>query len=176
MEHLPDLPASGLGLLLAPQPLRRTLMTALATQLARRGPLRVLDGGNCFDARGLARRLRAHGRSYHAALDNVQVARAFTCFQLAALLAETAAAGPPTLLLDLLGTFGDEHVPANERQQAFHHCLAELHRLGQHGLVLASAGRPPDPERRAWLAQLESRAAQVWQFELPAPPTPLRLF
>jgi hypothetical protein len=47
----------------------------------------------------------------------VRLSRAFTCYQMLALLAETPAGGPPTLVLDLLDTFYDESVPLHESRR-----------------------------------------------------------
>ena len=117
MQILPATPAVGLILIAAPRAIRRALVTSLTVQLALVGSLRVLDGGNSFDGLKLARELRRHTRSYHAALNRVQVARAFTCYQMLTLLADTPPLGIPTLVMDPLESFYDENIDLSERQR-----------------------------------------------------------
>jgi hypothetical protein len=178
MDDLPDLLPGSFTLLLAPQPLRSRLATALAARLALGGPLRVLDGGNRFDAYGLARLLRRCTPALPAALQRVQVARAFTCHQMAALLAGgEAIPGVPILALDLLATFLDENVPLDERLHLLGLCTARLHRLAQAAPLLVSSAPPPGDEPSGELyARLEQAAGRVWRLELPAAPQQPRLF
>ncbi len=113
-----------------------------AASLALTGPLRVLDGGNCINIYPLARALRRRTAALTAALRNVRLSRAFTCYQMLALLAETPADGTPTLALDLLGTFYDESVPLYESQRLLRLAILELLRLRAGGPLTVSA-RPP---------------------------------
>jgi hypothetical protein len=101
----PRLGAGRLYLLIAPRPAVDRLMDALAVRLAlaaagRPGVeshqpyLHILDGGNRFDlhaiARGLSNGLAGGSVLVEAALQSIRVARAFTCYQMEALLAEVA--------------------------------------------------------------------------------------
>jgi hypothetical protein len=65
-------------------------MLDLAARLALRGELRVLDGGNSFNAytvaRNLGRLVGGGGSALEEALQRIQVARAFTCYQVLTLL------------------------------------------------------------------------------------------
>jgi hypothetical protein len=163
MQNLPDLLPGCIQLLLAPNPLRRKLTTHLSVRLALQGPMRVLDGGNRFDLRGLARELRRQTHHYHAALAGVYVARAFTCYQATALLAETSSQPIPTLVPDLLTTFQDENVAFEERRRLLGDCLEQLQRLSYKTILLVSA----DPQTPELLTPLIAAAGQIWQFELP---------
>lgn len=155
------LPVAGqLHLLVAPRRAASELIGALAARLALSGSVRVLDGGNCFDAYAVARAVRRQTAQLDAVLGNVLVARAFTCFQMAALLGETPSSNAPVLALDLLGTFGDENVPAYERLWLLDECLGHLRRLAQSAPVLMSAS-PASP----FLPPLEQAADQVWRLE-----------
>lgn len=113
-----------------------------AADLALAGPLRVLDGGNCINVYPLARALRRRTAALSTALGNVRLSRAFTCYQMLALLTETPADGLPTLVLDLLGTFYDESVPLYETQRLLRQAILELLRLRAGGRLTVSA-RPP---------------------------------
>ena len=67
-----------------------TAMLTFAARLAVHAPLRVLDGGNQFNAREVARLLRSQNApDVYAALERIRVARAFTCYQMLALLEQT---------------------------------------------------------------------------------------
>ena len=176
MNNLPALYPEQLHLLLAPRPARFELINALITRLAHTGPLLVLDGGNCFQAHRLARLLGRHTSNLEAALNNIYVARAFTCYQVLALLSETPAAPVPTLVLDLLSTFHDESVPLRERIRLLDASLLELHRLSSRAPTLVSAALETRELSGELLERLEESADQVWRLEPQLPPQPLRLF
>ena len=65
-------------------------------------------GGIPFEDYRLARAIRRQTHAVGAALERLQVARAFTCYQMAALLAHAPAGTNPTLVFDLTATFYDE--------------------------------------------------------------------
>ncbi len=167
----------------------------MAARLALHAPLRVLDGGNCFNAyivaqalrpallpALLAQQARQQTQDVEAALERIRVARAFTCYQMVTLLDETPATAAATAVLDLLATFRDETVPMAERQRLLGHCLERLELLAAAGPLLVSAspdGGPPmsSPHRQRQatpgdelLVRLERAADQVWRFSSPAPP------
>jgi hypothetical protein len=161
------------------------ILLDLAARLARRGPLRLLDGGNRLDVYALnlavARALDRGGPggspgSLREVLERIQLARAFTCYQLVALLRDTPAAGTPTIVLDLLATFYDESVPAVESRRLLRTCIVHLARLNRAAPVAVSA-RPAMPVNRPELLEfLAAAAGQVWMLEPEAPREPPRLF
>ena len=181
MEHLPELHIGKLHLLVAPGEVRRGMAAALTARLALNGPLRVLDGGNSFAAHQIARHVRRSTVHLHETLRRIQLARAFTCYQVLALLESAAPAPIPTLMLDLLSTFYDENVQLQERRSLLQTSLQYLRRLSQQTTVLVSASLtsslPDSPSGETELLHiLESAADQVWRFELPSPPAQPRLF
>jgi hypothetical protein len=163
----------------------RTHMLTLAARLARRSALQVLDAGNQFNAYEVARSLRQEGADgFQQALERIRVARAFTPYQLLALL-EATANGPsrmypsaPTLVLDLLNTFYDENLPQPERRRLLVRGLAELRRLSQAAIVVVSARPTPltqeDPLRL--VDMLKEASDEVLMFEDMAPVVQPRLF
>jgi hypothetical protein len=194
MSGFLELSPARLYLVVAPRPIRRSMMTAFAVRLALTGPACLLDGGNSLDLYGLARQLRqqcAHQEeaAWQAALERVTVARAFTCYQMAALLSAAAgsASNAATLVLDLLDTFYDESVGLAERHRLLESCLPLLRRLARQACVVISAGTPslisaPRPQsamkmRReegpgmdeGFLAMLEETADQVIRLEAEIP-------
>ncbi len=176
---LPDLPSGKIVLVLAAHGAQEVLLE-LAAGLARRGPLRVLDGGNRFNAYRLARLLRRQTPELSAALNRISLARAFTCYQVETLVAASSADPPmPTLILDLLSTFYDESVSLGERRWLLERCMQHLRRLGEQAPVAVSAqpALPAQAERASLLRILQEAADQVWEMEAPTlPAPPPRLF
>lgn len=165
-----------LALLTAPQA-ARPQMLLLSARLALAGPLRVLDGGNSFDAYAVSRALRAHTPHVAPALQRIQVQRAFTCYQMLTLLEEAAPAPVPTLVLDALFTFQDESVHLAERRRLLGECTLRLRTLSRAGIIVVSV-RPPDPQpgSAGLYALLQAACDAHWQPPPPeAPPGPLPL-
>lgn len=145
----------------------------LAT-LALRGQVTVIDGGNCFDAYTLARTLRAHTHQIEAALKRVWLSRAFTCYQVLAMLAELPMDGTPVIVLDLLSTFLDESVNLNKRLRLLDSSLNLLRRISQ-GAPVAIWARTrtstiTSEDQRLLLPLLEI-AHDIWELQTPETPT-----
>lgn len=179
MENItiPELQLAQLGVVILPHD-RRGLMLDLAASLAESGPLRVLDGGNQFNAYLVARALRSRTVDVQRMLTRIRLARAFTCYQVSALLASEAAVGIPTLVLDLLSTFYDENVPLPERWRLLRQCLVHLRRLSRTAplVVSASPSRVPDAHTERLLDALRRSADQVKEIQQPEPKPPMSLF
>ena len=161
-------------LLVGPRSLNANLLSLVA-RLAERVPLRILDGGNRFNAYAVAR--QARGRP--EVLERITVSRAFTCYQVLALLESTPAVHSPFIVLDLLNTFYDESVQAGERKRLLRGCLAHLHRLEQAAGGVVSVHPPALPSQAASeLLGLLQAATPDTYFVQPVPPAPapLRLF
>jgi len=135
-------------------------LLAAAARLAGRGPVTILDGGNRCNAYVLAR--AAGGRP--ELLGRISLSRAFTCYQMAALLENTPAGPAPVLVLDFLATFYDEAVSAFERRRLLAGCLVDLRRLSREAGVAVGVCPPKvaSPENGALLAALHAAADGVW--------------
>ena len=161
----------------------RTHMLALAARLARYGALQVLDAGNQFNAYEVARNLRQEGaEGFQQALERIRVARAFTPYQVLALLEATGPgqvyASAPTLVLDLLNTFYDENLPQPERRRLLVRCTTELRRLSRAAVVVVSV-RPTLPVQEDPLGlvdMVQEASDEVLLFEEMAPMVQPRLF
>jgi len=175
-----------LVLVIAPQA-GGPIMLDLMAHLACRGPLRILDGGNRFDAYGcnlaVARALNSRTADLPAVLERIHLARAFTCYQMATLLKETLEQPTPTIVLDLLATFYDESVPAAESQRLLETCIAHLRRLNRIAPVAVSVRPGPsashlkaDIDRPQLMESLQSAAGQTFALEPYTPSPPPRLF
>ena len=155
-----------LAVIIAPQA-GRSFLLDLAARLAVRGPLRVLDGGNQFNAYPVARAIRRYTPDLANILQDIRLARAFTCYQMAALIADSPAGAVPTLVFDLLATFYDENISLFDSRRLLSTCLAKLQRMGQTGPVIVGA-QPPGPvsqERKVLLDQLRKSTPQVWEVQ-----------
>ncbi len=153
---------------------REQVLACIAT-LALEGPVLVLDGGVLFNVYRVV--MAAHGQT--RLLNRIRFARAFTCYQIVALLERTPAEEFFVVILDLLATFQDENVPAGERLRLLKTCLPHLTRLSRPRGALVSVGPIANmpPESRPLFQLLEREAAQVVGWQTPAlPEGPARLF
>ena len=172
MQILPALLRGQLCLaLIDPELGHAWLMEPLAV-LALKGPVRVIDGGNRFDAYRLARALRWQGVDPAPVLGRVTISRAFTCHQLACSLAQDDDAPFPLIVLDFLATFQDENVPPHERQRLFEACLPRLRQVARRAPLLVTARTG-----HATFSEALARAAdRVLYRQAPAQPRALPLF
>ena len=120
----------------------------------------------------MARAARRYTADLTGALARIRLSRAFTCYQMVELLADTPADGLPTLVIDLLATFYDDNVQLTESQRLLSDCIPHLQRLSQFAPVVVSA-KPPAPlcAQKSVLADaLQAAAGGSWKLEaLPAP-------
>ena len=134
-------------------------------QVGEHAGVHVLDGGNRFNGYTLAR--AAYGRQ--EILNRITVARAFTCYQMLALLESTPASDGPFVILDLLRTFYDESVQAGERKRLLRACIAQMQRLEQAGGGLVSVHPPAlaSPAAVELLGMLQEAAADTFFVQPP---------
>jgi len=161
-------------LLVLPRALRNRFLSGLGV-IAQKKTLLVLDGGNQFNAYLVSRSVR--GRA--DILNRIRVSRAFTCYQMVALLHSLPQTTNPIVCLDFLATFLHESLPVHERQRLLESCLPHFARLSQSAelIVAISAPKVTLPETNPFLDILQNAAAHTWRPEMPAPaPEPPRLF
>ncbi len=144
------------------------IMLGFAARLAAWSSLRVLDGGNRFNARQVATILHSlNTPDLYAALGRIRIARAFTCYQMLALLEQTSPGHQPTLVIDLLDTFYDESAPLADRRRLVEGCLIRLRELSRLAPVAVSI-RPPPPSQSdptGLLEIVEQAADSLWYQE-----------
>jgi len=161
-------------LLVGPRSINTQLLIAIA-RLGEGGYLRVLDGGNRFNAYTVAR--AARGRP--EVLNCITVSRAFTCYQVLSLLESTPAIQVPFVVLDMLSTFYDESVQVGERKRLLRSCINHLKRLERIAGGVVSVHPPSVPSvasQELW-GLLQSSAADTYVVQPAAPaPEPMRLF
>ena len=121
----------------------------ICAEIAVRQPLHVLDFGNRCDMYYTARQLRYLTRDPAAAMQNIRLQRAFTCYQALALLREIETMEPemPVFILDLLAPFLDENIKTGEIFRLFGEAVEHLrHALQTRPLLI---GVKPVPQKLA---------------------------
>ncbi len=161
MNLYPALKTGQLLVAIAPHAAREEA-TQLAVEVALRGPLTVLDGGNRITPYRIAHVLRKQIVDISTAANRLYIRRAFTCYQMLALLEDTPALKQPYLILDLLGTFYDDQVPDREVRRLLDLCLQQINRLCQVGPVAVMLAPPVTIERSFLVEQVCERADQLF--------------
>ncbi len=146
-------------------------MLELAAWLSMQGPTRVLDGGNRFNAYPVAQSIRRQNYDPRLALGRIRLSRAFTCYQVHALLTEWPAVQHPTLVFDLLATFYDESVNLPESQRLLRKVLWQLQQLSKLAPVVVSTRMPATicAERMVLFEMLKAQAGS-FRLELEVQP------
>ena len=139
----------------------------LAAELALRGPATVLDGGNRFIPYRVAQLIRRKTVDVEIASRRLFSRRAFTCYEMNTLLGSTPSLNQPCLILDLLNTFYDDHVPAPEADRLLVSCLNQIQRLLLSGPVVVTLAPPLVNERAFLFEQVCRKADEVLIKEVP---------
>lgn len=151
-------------------------MLSLAAKLALGGHLLLLDCGNRVNAITITRKLRHLTHDPITALQNIHSARAFTCYQVVALLAKAAQnrAALPVLIVDLLATFYDESITLHQSHRLLKEALDSIEKICMTAPVVISARPPPTAyrERHALVEQLAGAADALWLEENPPTTSP----
>ncbi len=177
MDNLPILCVKRLALLAAPRPFLREALPSVLTSLSPTVPVCVLDGGNNFNHLAVSRALRRITPDVEQRLNNIRVARAFTCYQVVSLLANAPVGGTVILALEMAATFYDESVNLYERKLLFNQCLDHLERLNQTAPVAVTFAIHPMAGPDEWLWQFEQRrTVEVYYLDFPPRPAQPRLF
>jgi hypothetical protein len=145
----------------------REQITTLTAELALRGAVTVLDGGNRLAAYQLVRLLRMRTSNIEEAAKRIFVRRAFTCHQLLALLESSQALPQPYIILDFLFSFYDENVPLQEANRLLDRCLHQLDRLRTTGPVVVSL--TPYPNRPLLFERVRLKGDQIIDVEIQGP-------
>jgi len=146
-------------------------------QLAGSGrPVYVVDGDNLFRSYRIARYAREMNLDPRRALAQVQVSRAFTCYQLAEIVERLSRRADSIncagiVCLGLLGTLYDEDVAFPEAQRLLQEVMTHLKSLSERWPVLVTV-RPPlsKARNRMGLIQVlmqQADVVRVLQLDLP---------
>jgi hypothetical protein len=112
------------------------IITELITQWVLRGTFYLIAGGEWLpDHDDLRYSVYRYTTAIEKTLDNVILARPFTCFQLLDLLTEASRQNKPVLILDFLHLFHDEDIELSLRQRVLDQCCQYTKRLSLSSLV-----------------------------------------
>ncbi len=117
------------GRLVAALTNHKSTVSDLISELALRGPVTVLDGGNCFPAYRITQLVRKKSLQVGVTSKRIFVQRAFTCYQMVSLLENAFALSHPHVILNLLSTFQDDQIHPREADRLLTVCLAHIERL-----------------------------------------------
>jgi len=155
----------------------RTESMTLIAELGLRGSVTILDGGNRYRPYQVATFLRRKTVDISIAANRMFSRRAFTCYEMNTLLSSTPSLNQPCLILDLLNTFYDDHVPTYEAYRLLKSCLGQIQRLVLSGPVVVTLAPPLADTRDFLLEQICRQADEVIIKEAPvSQPTQPSLF
>ncbi len=166
MDILPVLKTGKLIVLYTLDAARTESMTLIA-ELGLRGAVTILDGGNRYQPYQVAMLLRRKTVDISTVANRLFSRRAFTCYEMNTLLGSTPSLNQPYLILDLLNTFYDDHVPASEAARLLVSCLNQIQRLLLSGPVVVTLAPPLVNERAFLFEQVCRKADEVLIKELP---------
>ncbi len=128
---------SGCKILYGPHAASGYLLST-AAEISVKQPLHLLDFGSRCDMYYTARQLRYLTRDPAAAMMNIRLQRAFTCYQAAALLRQIGGmeTGVPVIILDLLAPYLDENIKTAEIYRLFRESVDLLHCAMSERLIL----------------------------------------
>ena len=176
MNILPALKTGKLIAIYASDAACTETMTLIA-ELGLRGPVMIMDGGNRYKPYQVAMQLRRGTVDVSRAANRIFSRRAFTCYEMNTLLSSTPSLNQPCLILDLLNTFYDDHVPIREADRLLKSCLGQIQRLVLSGPVVLTLAPPLTEERAFLLEQVCAQADELMIKEAPiCQPTQPSLF
>ena len=162
MDLLPYLKSRSLVVSLVSHTKHTPFIPDLIAELALRGPVTVLDGGNCFPAYRIAQVIRRKSLQVESISKRIFVRRAFTCYQMVNLLENTAALGYPHIILNLLSTFQDDQIKPNEADRLLTLCLIHIERLRLSAPVAITLEPVILAEKEFLLKRICERADEVF--------------
>lgn len=162
MTKLLEITVGNMVLLHAPP---KEAMLQITARMALAGPVCVLDGGNQFNAYQVARLVRRQTAELDLILNRIEVARAFTCYQVVKLFEECPRMAKPYVVFDLLSTFYDESVSDKESYRLLHLVLNRLKHLRLAALLVISLYPPPQEARRKLVQMVQALADHVFTWE-----------
>ncbi len=174
---MPVMQSGRLLLVIAPARIAKDLTTDVTSRLAMLGFVDIIDGGNRLEVYSIARAIRRQTKDLVATLKRIRLTRAFTCYQLLALLAQSPTTPSPRIVLDILSTFYDEGVTVSEAYRLLQESVKHLHRLSRSASVIVFAQPSPftQPERALFLEHLQDIAENVLVFKPNETELPQRL-
>lgn len=137
-------------------------LPCLLAELALRGPVAVLDGGNRFPAYRIAREIRKRSLDVLEASNRIHLRRAFTAYQVVHLLESAQSSRHPAVILDLLTTFQDDQVTPREAERLLAICLDHIQRLSLAAPIALCLDPHTTEEKAFLLKHLTNRADEIF--------------
>jgi len=157
----------------------RLSLAAASRALASGIPMTLVDGTNRFDvyyitdfARRLAGQQQGRRRTPEEFLRNIFISRAFTCFQMEAVITDRLLPfvrereSPVVIIFGLLDTFYDEQAPLHEVRASLGRIITALRRLKAERIAVLLACtdlRPASAERRDLFPRLAGAMDRVYR-------------
>ncbi len=142
----------------------------LIAGLALHNTVRVVDGGNLFNVLTLNRVIRRKTERVEEVLGRIYISRAFTCYQMEAMLHGLNDCRSPIFVLDLLYTFYDESVDDQQSRRLLGNAIRYLAQVNSIKPVIVSIFPPVKARKRPFLMEMLLEAtSSVWQPEAEAP-------
>jgi hypothetical protein len=158
----------------------RVALSAAIQALMRGMPVALVDGANRFDAYFIAefaRRVASHGGpSPENLLGRIHVSRAFTCYQMEAVVTERLPAflektgSTVAVLFGPLDTFYDDQAPLFEVKAGVERMIGALHAMRAAGIGVLTASRDTrlaSRERSGLFPRLASAMDEVYAVDQP---------
>lgn len=182
IQHFRAAPPGKLYCLHGGEEVFRVSLAAAGYVLLQGVPLTLVDGTNRFDLYSLAEFARRWGGTMRPEdlLRNMFVSRAFTCYQMEAVITERLPAflrrsgSPVAVIFGLLDTLYDDQAPLFEVRAGLERMIVALQQLKSEGkaVLLASRDvRPPTPERNGLFPRLANAMDHVVRIEKTDVPT-----
>ena len=181
MSHISDLlPAitdTPRFVLLLPAGNHHETLHQLTAWLAVKNGVQIQDCACAFNATHVMQLLRLQTIAVLPAMAQIQIARAFTAYQLQTMLTQTSATLAPILIFNLLHLLYDDNIQTPEAFRLLHLFIAQLNRLRQTASIVASIRQPPtdQPDRHGLLHLLTQQADTVLAPKMPATKNQLKL-
>lgn len=172
------LPAKGLALFEGDSDAPRLSHYFLPSLILGGKYILFLDGANCVNPRLMGRLAQRRGIPFEEFNRHIQIARAFTCFQLTELIArvpQLIARFPAQVLVVTAfpELYFDQDIRDWDARVAFDQALSHLHQWASQGeltlavAVFTSSERfAPPAARRNFLPQTRAVARELWKFEV----------
>ena len=142
-------------------------MLELIAKLSLMQHVTVLDCGNRSNMYSVAKMIRPYTSDPVRVMCNIRLSRAFTCYQVVAMLQAVTVNPPqePLVVLDLLATFLDEDVELKDAQRLLNHSLSLLTQLSALAPVVISVRPIPliAHQRAVLLELLKSNVDVCWE-------------
>jgi hypothetical protein len=134
----------------------------LVSAMAIHGPAMVLAGSDWVPGYTMVREIRRQTKNVKQVLERLDLARAFTCYQLLDLLTNQSENAKPLLVMDFLHNFYDSDIPMDVRMRTYKKCVEKLQASAKTRPVAVIVRFSPALVYRQFMAVLSIAADVVY--------------